>query len=112
MSKAVTDILGRMQGNVLALKGMHEKLSTPTGPTNPTFEQLPPPQPMAAAATHEDYTFVQKLLKEIEAQAHDASAEIDRILQVPPQPGTEPPVTTPPPDAPAHQPAEAKANKK
>jgi hypothetical protein len=91
MSKAVSDILGRMQGNVLALKGMNEKLSPQVAASNPTFEQLGPPPTMASLATHEDYTFVQKLLKEIEAQAHDASAEIDKILQVPPQPGTEPP---------------------
>jgi len=103
MANAVTDILGRMQGNVLALKGMHDKLSTPVGPSNLTFEQTPPPPTMAALATHEDYTFVQKLLKEIEAQAHDASVEIDKILQVP-----QPPVeggTTPPPEsglAPSH----------
>jgi len=85
MTKEVIDILGRMQGNVLALKGMHEKLSPQVPVNNPTFEQTPVPK-MAALATHEDYTFVQKLLKEIEAQAHDASAEIDKILQVP-QPG-------------------------
>jgi hypothetical protein len=101
MSKSVTDILGRMQGNVLALKGMNEKLTTPVPPTNPTIEQVGPAPTMASLATHEDYTYVQKLLKEIESQAHDASAEIDKILQVPPQPG-EP---TPPPNAPAHQPA-------
>jgi hypothetical protein len=102
MSKEVSDILGRMQGNVLALKGMHDKLSTPTAPSNPTFEQLGPTPTMASQATHEDYTYVQKLLKEIEGQAHSASAEIDKILQVPPQPGTEPP-----PNSPSHQPAKA-----
>jgi hypothetical protein len=107
MSKEVTDILGRMQGNVLALKGMNEKLSPPVGPTNPTFDQLPKPT-MAANATHEDYTYVQKLLKEIEGQAASASAEIDKILQVPPPPGGE---TTPPPDSPAHLPASDKKAK-
>jgi hypothetical protein len=107
MSKQVADILGRMQGNVLALKGMNEKLSTPVPPSNQTFEQIGPPPTMASTATHEDYTYVQKLLKEIEAQARDASAEIDKILQVPPQPGQPPVEPTPPPNAPAHQPAKA-----
>jgi hypothetical protein len=121
MSKEVVDILGRMQGNVLALKGMYQKLTPMTGPSNPTFEQLGPAPTMAANATHEDYTFVQKLLKEIEAQAHDASAEIDKILQVPPQPGTEPPpssggtpthpIAEPPPPGPAHQPGHPAASK-
>jgi hypothetical protein len=102
MSKPVTDILGRMQGNVLALKGMYDKLSIQIPPSNPTFEQTPAPT-MASLATHEDYSFVQKLLKEIEAQAHDASVEIDKILQVPQPPGEG--GTTPPPEsglAPSH----------
>jgi hypothetical protein len=115
MSKQVTDILGRMQGNVLALKGMYDKLAVPVGPTNPTFEQTPIPAPMAPNATHEDYTYVQKLLKEIESQAQSASAEIDKILQVPPPPGTEPPpeISHQPgsPGAPTHQPASASHKK-
>ena len=90
MSRPVADILGRMQGNVLALKGMYEKLTPVVPASNPTFEQVGPPPTMASLATHEDYTFVQKLLHEIEAQARDASAEIDKILQVPSQPEVNP----------------------
>ena len=90
MSKEVADILGRMQGNVLALKGVYTKLVPPVPPSSPTIDQIGPAPKMAPEATYEDYEYVQKLLDEIAGQAESASKEIDKILQVPPGPGEVP----------------------
>jgi hypothetical protein len=101
MSKEVTDILGRMQGNFVALKGMYTKLAPIPDPSNPTIQQeaYPIPAQGTAVPLHEDYEFTQRLLKDISQQALDASAAIDKALNVPQQPGQTPPPQEPPPEA-------------
>jgi len=39
MTKALTDILGRLNGDMLALNGMAAKYKQQEPPSNPTFEQ-------------------------------------------------------------------------
>src|SRR6516164_3455308 len=92
MSKELTDILGRLNGDMMALNGMASKYEQQQVASNPTFEQqqqaAPPPPP--TKATLEDYKYTQKLLDEIQALAKSASDEIDKALKIPPPPSAEP----------------------
>lgn len=88
MSKKVADLLARMQGDFIALKGMYTKLARPEAPSNPTFDQEAYPAPLAPLPpepSYEDYTYTKRLLTEIGTLAADASAAIDEALKIPTQ---------------------------
>jgi hypothetical protein len=88
MTKALSDILGRLNGDMLALQGMEAKVSPPPpGPPATTAEQEAAAAPPAFKGKKEDYDHVKKLLEEIAGLAKSASEEIDKELKVPPQPG-------------------------
>jgi len=89
MTKALTDILGRLNGDMLALNGMAAKYKQQEPPSNPTFEQVAPPPPPVTQATIEDYQYTKKLLEEIQGLCAAADAEIDKELKIPqPEGGT------------------------
>ena len=83
MSKALADILGRLEGDMLALQGMGSKMAPVADPSNPTRDQAAPPPPPTIQAKKEDYAFTKKLLEEIKGLCESADAEIDKELKVP-----------------------------
>jgi hypothetical protein len=90
MSKAITDIINRLEGDLLALQGYSAKFSPPhsSAPTpNMTFDQ--PVAPPQAKPTRADYDYVKKLLDEVQGLAKSASEEVDKELKVPPPPSGE-----------------------
>ena len=89
MTKALADLLGRLEGDMLALQGMGAKMAPAAPPSNPTFEQAAPPLPQTIQAKREDYAFTKKLLEEIKGLCDSADAEIDKELKVPQQPPAE-----------------------
>jgi hypothetical protein len=87
MSKAITDIINRLEGDLLALQGYSAKFAPPpsSAPTpNMTFDQ--PVAPPAVKPTKADYDYVKKLLDEVQGLAKSASEEVDKELKVPPPP--------------------------
>ena len=97
MSKAVSDMLGRLEGDLLALQGMAVKLrppSFPLGEPNTTRSQEQFPAPPAPPISRQDYEFTKTLLAEIKGLAQSASDEIDKELKIP---APAPPVEEPPP---------------
>jgi len=95
---AITDIIGRLEGDLLALQGYATKFSPPhsSAPTpNMTFDQ--PTTPPAVKPTKADYDYVKKLLDEVQALAKSASDEVDKEMKVPP-----PPEATPAPEPAPH----------
>jgi hypothetical protein len=90
MSKALSDMLGRLQGDMLALQGMAAKYAgPPPASTNITFEQQAYPPPPAPMPTREDYVYTMKLLEEIEGICKAAEEEIKKEMKIPPPPGAE-----------------------
>jgi hypothetical protein len=89
MTKALSDILGRLSGDMLALQGMEGRISPPPPGPPVTTEQeaMPPPPPFKGKK--EDYDYVKKLLEEIAGLAKSASDEVDKELKVPPPPEAE-----------------------
>jgi hypothetical protein len=103
MSKELSDILGRLNGDMMALNGMASKYEQQQAASNPTFEQqqqaaASPPPPLTKA-TLEDYKYTQKLLDEIQTLAKSASDEIDKALKVPPPPSAESEASAPAPSS-------------
>src|SRR3974377_1290093 len=87
MTNAITDIIGRLEGDLLALQGYAAKFSPPhsSAPTpNMTFDQPPAAPPVKP--TKADYDYVKKLLDEVQALAKSASDEVDKEMKVPPPP--------------------------
>lgn len=89
MSKALVDILGRLDGDMLALQGMGSRLQPPLEDRPLTMEQEAAPKPPPFKVKKEDYDHVKKLLEEIAGLAKSASEEIDKELKVPPPPEAE-----------------------
>src|SRR5215472_8512334 len=89
---AITDIMGRLEGNLLAIQGYMAKFTPPptVGPApNTTFEQQQAPAPAPAKPTKADYDYVKKVLSEIESLAKTANDEVDKVAKVPPPPSPE-----------------------
>jgi hypothetical protein len=86
MSKEVTDLLGKLNGNLNALAGMEAKISPPPPPPPPTTAQaeaqmlnpVPPVRPK-----REDYEFTKRLIAEAKAICGDLEAQLDRETQTP-----------------------------
>lgn len=98
MSKEITDMLGRLNGDLIALTGMEAKFSTPVQPSNQTFEQAAQPAPPMVKPKKEDYDFLKKLTTEIEGLCKSLDEQIDKELKVPPSPDAE--AAAPPPSSP------------
>jgi hypothetical protein len=86
MTKELSDILGRLSGDMLALQGMESKISPPPSSPPVTTEVAAQPQAPPAKLKKEDYDYTKKLLEEIAGLAKSASDEIDKELKVPPSP--------------------------
>lgn len=90
MSKEITDLLGKLNGDMIALQGMEQKISPPPPAPPPTVAQaeaaaaapVPPAKPKK-----EDYEYVKKLLDEVKGLCKDLEDQIDKETKVPQQPG-------------------------
>ena len=85
MSKEISDVIGRMNGDLIALQGAGAKMAPPP-PVTLTIEQESLPAIAPVKPTNEDYAYVKKLAEEIEGLCKDLVALVDKETKVPPPP--------------------------
>jgi len=88
MSKEVADLVGRLNGQTIALVGMLERVTPPEGVSNPTHESVSEAKAAAPPwrASKEDYDQVKKLVVAVKALCSDLEHHIDKDVPPPPLP--------------------------
>jgi len=82
MTKALHDLMGRLDGDLIGLRGVMSKMAAVPPPSNPTYEQVGPSPAPSIEAKLEDYQHAKKLLEEIEGLCKSAGTEIDKELKI------------------------------
>ena len=82
MTKAIGDIIDRIQGAANALRGVRAKLTRQPPPPGIPSTDVQPPQ-IPPEISQEDYDHAKKVVADLKAQVDALEAEVSRESQVP-----------------------------